>query len=230
MRYLVGEASWPAVELATRIAESGTLLTRTDSPEDFPLYHEMSGHDLAIIDEGMLDQGLRLLRLRGVSPQVPLCVLTHVASPDRRVSLLSNGADLVLQAGCEPEDALIRLCALARRAHGLSTPQINLGPLSLDLLKRQAHLAGTRLALAPKLYETLEYLALRPGQTVPREALLSHVYQPGDEPRARVFDVYMNALRGHLAGYEDEITIMTYRGLGFRLSLAQGSDARPAVA
>ena len=228
MRYLIGEASWPAVDLATRISESGTLLTRTDTPEDVPLYLEIGGHDLAILDENMLQQGLRLKRLQALAPQVPLCVVTGTASPERRASLLSSGADLVLEAGLAPEDALVRLCATARRAHGLPTPEIVLGPLKIDLLTRRTYLYGARLALAPKLYETLEYLALRPGQTISRDALLSHVYLPGEEPRARVFDVYMNVLRGHFAGFEDEITIVTHRGLGFRL-LTPDAGNRPAA-
>lgn len=229
MRYLVGEASWPATELSARISESGTLVTRTDTPEDLPLYLEMCGQDLAIVDEGMISQGIRLSRLRSLAPKVPLVVLSARPDPDRRIAFYASGADLVIDGAETPEALLSRLCAVARRAHSLSEPVIRLGPLSLDLMMRRAALYGNRLALAPKLYETLEYLALRQGQTISRDALLSHVYEPGEEPRARVFDVYMNTLRGLLSQNPAEISIVTHRGLGFRLE-CRSLDATAALA
>lgn len=230
MRYLIGEASWAGVDVATRLAASGILLTRTDCPEHFHLYHEMEAHDLAIIDSKLLDQGPSLRHLRSSAPNVPICVVVHGNDPDERAALLRAGADLVLPNDLSYEELHARLCALARRAHGLSTPYVQAGPLLLNLWARTAHLNGTRLALAPKLYETMEFLALRQQQVVTRDQLLSHVYVPGEEPGPRIFDVYMNALRSHFAPFGDQIAIVTHRGVGFRMVVASAQAVEAAVA
>lgn len=230
MRYLIGESSWATVNISTRLTKTGTLVTRCDDPDDLPLYHELMRHDLMLLDQGMLKQGVRIARLRGLMPDVPVCVLADRNDPEGWSRILAGGADMVFEAGTPLDEINARLCAVARRGHGLSGTRIKLGALEIDLATRTAWTRGTRLALAPKVYETLEYLALRPGQTVTRDALLSHVYLPGEEPRVRVFDVYMNTLRGHLENLRNDIAVITQRGVGFRLEVGAGLPERAEVA
>jgi DNA-binding response OmpR family regulator len=110
-----------------------------------------------------------------------------------------------------------RLQALARRRHGLAHSQLTYGPLTIDIDQRSVAIHGEALKLTPKLYELIEFLALRPRQLVTRNALLGHVYGLNDEPNTRVFDVYMCNLRAFLKATDGEVSIETVRGAGFRL-------------
>ncbi len=226
MRYLIAETTWETMSLAQDIATTGTFLTRTDRPEDVPHYLQTGEHDLVVLSADALSRDLRLPALRG---SAPICVLAPAPRHDQVALWLDAGADTVIDLRSDSAEIVARLAAVARRAHGLSCPRLDLGHLQLNLLRRRAALGPVTLQLAPKLYEILEYLCLRPNRLVTRDALLSHVYALGEEPGRRVLDVYMCTLRASLAPLQGQIVIETARGSGFRLRAALPAD-RPAIA
>ena len=111
---------------------------------------------------------------------------------------------------------MMYLSALARRTHGLSQPFLHNGPLRIDPERHKAYLQDCPLKLSPKVYELLEYMALRPRRLVSRAALLGHIYGLEDEPDPRVFDVYVCNLRACLAASDGAVDIETARGVGYR--------------
>ena len=75
------------------------------------------------------------------------------------------------------------------------------------------------LATAPLTYlefELLQFLVLREGQSVPREAIINHLWEQGDReaPNERTIDVYIRRVRAKLEPYPD--IIRTVRGQGYR--------------
>jgi len=59
-------------------------------------------------------------------------------------------------------------------------------------------------------------LVLREGQSVPREAIIDHLWEQGDReaPNERTIDVYIRRVRSKLEPYPD--IIRTVRGQGYR--------------
>ncbi len=110
--------------------------------------------------------------------------------------------------------------AIARRGLGYPRPVLDFGPLRLSLDKRTAHISDCPVKLSPKIYEMLEYIALRPGQLIARDALMTHLYGLGDEPEGRVFDVYACNIRACLKATQGAVELETVRGIGFRLTMA----------
>ncbi len=220
MRYLIAETDWPLMSLAAEIVGTGTLLTRTDRIEDIPHFLGLGGVDLLILGADQLGpHGLSLPVLRRAAAGVPIVLIARKASAAQVALWLEAGADTVIATDRPLEEAVVTLEAVARRAHGLPLPQIDYGALRLDLNRRQAYVLGCPMKLSPKVYELLEYIALRPGRLVTRPALLSHIYGLEDEPDPRVFDVYICNLRACLAAVADCVDIETVRGAGFRLAV-----------
>lgn len=227
MRYLIVETSWPMMRLAADLSDRGVLLSRTDSPEDIPHYLALGAQDLLIAEAGVFGPaGLNLRRLRDAAKGVSIALVDPEPSRMRVAECLAAGADTVVDATMPPDETAARLLAVARRAHGLGSSRIWHGTLQVDLDARAASVAGQRLSLTPKIYEMLEYLALRPGQLVTRDALLNHVYGLEGEPESRVFDVYLCTLRARLREAGADVDIRTARGAGFRLvAPAPSADA-----
>ncbi|MCR8550735.1 response regulator transcription factor [Salipiger sp. P9] len=230
MRYLIAETTWKLVSLSKAVADSGTLRTRCDAGEEIEDFHQMGEHDLIVLDAAQLRRHCSLTRLRELRPDTPICLIARKPEPEQIATWLMSGADTVIDEAAPLPEMLGRLAAVARRAHGIAQPTLERGPLYLDLAARRVHVGEVTLSLSPKLYEILEFLALRPGRLASREALLNHVYGFENEPAPRVFDVYMCNLRTHLNGIAGALRIDTVRGSGYRLEVTERRKTARALA
>ncbi|WP_289156028.1 response regulator transcription factor [uncultured Salipiger sp.] len=221
MRYLIAETTWKMVSLSKAVSDTGTLVSRCEAGDEIEDFHSMKAHDLLVLDAGQLTRGASLSRLRELNPETPVCLIARKPLPEQIASWLLSGADTVIDETASTAEMLARLAAVARRAHGVSQPMLECGPLLLDLDRRRVHVGAVTLSLSPKLYEILEFLALRSGKLASREGLLNHVYGFENEPAPRVFDVYMCNLRNHLAGVAGALRIETVRGSGYRLEVTE---------
>ncbi|WP_232316671.1 winged helix-turn-helix domain-containing protein [Candidatus Burkholderia verschuerenii] len=93
----------------------------------------------------------------------------------------------------------------------------HVGPLRLDLLKRELMCAGRAVPLLPREYRLLEYLMQHEGQVVSRTMLLEAVWDYRLEERTNVIDVHISRLRKKLDETGHAPMIETVRGLGYRL-------------
>lgn len=219
MRYLVVGTAPPLSVLTETLRHHGLLVTRAESLEDADAFLDMLPFDLIVADAGLLGDrrtssaaDLRRLGQTGT----PVVVLGDPDDPAPPGAWVTAGAETLVFAGDAPAETVARLGAVARRAHGIATPTLRLGPLTLDLHARRAMVEGEALDLTPKVYEILEFLALRPGRLIARETLLIHIYGLEDEPESRVFDVYVHTLRARLRARSRRIEIVTERGSGIR--------------
>ena len=191
MRYLIAETSWDMMSLVQDIVGTGTLLTRTDRPEDLKHYLSLGVSDLVLVEVAELGRnGLSLRGLRVAAGRIPIVLLASGATSKQKAEWFAEGADAVVDPSHPNEEILHHLMAVARRALGLPVAELDYGPLKLNLNTRMAHIHGCPLKLSPKIYEMLEYIALRPSQVISREALLNHIYGLEGEPETRIFDVY----------------------------------------
>ena len=164
MRYLVVETNWDLAALARDLGDRGVLVTRTEDPEDVALDLSAVPADLMIAEAGPFGPGGQSLRhLRERHPGMAIALVARQSGQDRITECLSAGADTVIDASVAPDEMAARLMAVARRARGLATSELVHGPLTIDLDARKARIDEAWLPLTPKVYELLEYLALRPG-------------------------------------------------------------------
>ncbi|MES2096716.1 MAG: winged helix-turn-helix domain-containing protein [Pseudomonadota bacterium] len=115
-------------------------------------------------------------------------------------------------------DALIaaRLASWLQRRSGLLT----VGPLTIDLVRRSATRDGRDLALLPREFALLAFLATRGGTVVGQADLLNHVWGLRFDPGTNVVQVHVARLRARLDRGFDWPMLLTERGLGYRLVAA----------
>jgi two-component system OmpR family response regulator len=169
--------------------------------------------DLVVLDL-MLPRlhGERVLgAVRAQGRNVPVLVLTARDLVADRVRLLDAGADDYLIKPFDPAELVSRCRALVRRAAGHRSPVITIGDVEIDTARRMATRDGHPVAVTPREFRVIEYLALNRGRVVSRDELLAHLYDDAEETWSNVLEVYVAGLRRKLG----PDIIQTRRGHGY---------------
>lgn len=173
--------------------------------------------DLVVLDlmlPGM--DGLDVLRRLREASDVPILVLSGRRDTAVRVRALELGADDYLTKPFWPDELLARIAARLRRPHLTRGRLLELGPVHLDLERRELHVEGREVELTPVEYELLAYLARRLERAVSREDLAEAVLDPGREGLSRGLDSHVSRLRRKLGPGAPHLR--TVWGVGYRLS------------
>ena len=174
-------------------------------------------YDAVILDLGLpsLDGASVLQRLRARGVGTPVIILTARGELAERVEGLNLGADDYLAKPFALAELEARLHALIRRAHGVSTPTVRLGPLEYESSGRLFRINGHRLQLRPKEHAVLEVLLMRMGKVVSKALLHERVFSLETSTGQDVVEIYIHRLRKQLV--ETGVSIVTLRGLGYVL-------------
>jgi DNA-binding response OmpR family regulator len=165
--------------------------------------------------------GQEVCRRLRASSNVPILMLTARTSEDDRVCGLDSGADDYVPKPFSPREVVARVQALLRRAgHGAVArlpPPLRVGDLEVDSFRREARVAGERLALTPTELRLLEALAVQPGRTFTREELVTRAFGPDYDGLDRTVDMHITNLRRKIAARSNRRPIRTVHGIGYRL-------------
>ena len=182
--------------------------------------------ELVLLDLGLPDLDGRVVcrRLRERS-SVPIIVVTARGDEIDRVSLLELGADDYVVKPFGFRELVARIRAVLRRSgdHPTDEPtcaQIDVGLLAIDTRTRNVTYDGRPVALTPKEYDLLVYLARDPEAVHTREQIIDHVWDENWWGSTKTLDVHIASLRKKLA---PEI-VETVRGVGFRLVAGPASS------
>jgi DNA-binding response OmpR family regulator len=143
------------------------------------------------------------------------------------------GTDDYLTKPIEPDDLLAAIRGRLARYEELETQhgshamqelpggQYQVGPLLVDLARRQVMLEDQEVKVSPTEFDILQRLILAGGGTVPYGDLLGYddVDLLGDSDAAELLRYHIRNLRQKLreAGIEED-TVLNVRGVGYRLS------------
>ncbi|MGC9396318.1 MAG: response regulator transcription factor [Anaerolineae bacterium] len=171
--------------------------------------------------------GFEVCRLLRQELHAPIIMLTARSDEVDKVVGLEVGADDYLTKPFSMRELLARVKAQLRRVRLLrkefapetppSTQQMQFDDLTLDLDRHEAYLHGEPLALKPKEYELLVYMAQHCGKTLSRDQLLEEVWGWDFSGGSRTVDVHIRWLREKLeADPANPGRLITVRGAGYR--------------
>lgn len=166
--------------------------------------------------------GLAVLRhLRGKG-DIPVILLTARAEEVDRIIGLELGADDYVVKPFSPRELSARIRTVLRRSHAAATvattPTRTFGALEIDERAREAKVGGELVALTPKEFDLLAFLASAPRQVFTRRQLLEHVWdsKPDYQDPATV-TVHIGRLRQKIETNPDEPRwLTTVWGIGYR--------------
>lgn len=216
MRLLLVEDQVPlADELLASLKRNGYAVDWLADGRDAEHQGACEPYDLIVLDLGLPGKpGLEVLRAwRAQGLATPVLILTARSSWAERIDGLKAGADDYLTKPFHPEELLLRIQALLRRACGLSNqPLLEAGGLSLDEARQTCRRGDEDIELTAGEFRLLRYFMLHAGQLLSKSQLAEHLYDGETERDSNVIEVHVNRLRGKL-GRE---LIETRRGQGYR--------------
>jgi DNA-binding response OmpR family regulator len=183
--------------------------------------------DLIILDVMLpgLD-GFEVCRILRREMNTPILMLTARDDEVDRVVGLEVGADDYQTKPFSMRELMARVKAMLRRvrlireeipAPGNEAQKLVFSSLVLDLARREVRLQEKPLALKPKEYDLLLYLAQHMRQVLARETILQEVWGWEFTGDSRTVDVHIRWLRVKIETDPANPTrLVTVRGVGYR--------------
>lgn len=200
-----------------RLQKAGYSVDACGDGRDALDYLSATPYDAVILDimlPGM--SGTEVLKtIRRQGNHVPVLFLTARDGIADRVEGLDCGADDYLVKPFAFEELLARIRVMLRRNTGVSTDELVLADLRVDVGSHTVARGGRQIELSAKEFSVLEYLMRNRGRVLSREQIEQHVWDFDYEGGSNMVDVYIRYLRKKLdEGYEKKL-IHTVRGAGY---------------
>ncbi|MFN3256191.1 MAG: response regulator transcription factor [Ilumatobacter sp.] len=183
--------------------------------------------DLVLLDLGLPDlDGRAVCRALRAESNVPIIVVTARSDEIDRVTLLELGADDYVVKPFGFRELVARIGAVLRRTGASETSgasstasAIDLGWLRLDRRTRRVTVDDDEVALTPKEFDLLAFLAADVGTIHLRDEIIRDVWDENWWGSTKTLDVHIASLRKKIGA----TSIVTVRGVGF--GLAEHRDA-----
>ena len=156
--------------------------------------------------------------VRETNSEIPILFMTardDIASKQRGFRL---GVDDYMVKPIDPEELLLRIGALLRRAKIATERKLEIGSFVMDADEHTAYLRGDEVPLTNREFSILYKLLSYPKKTFTRTQLMDEFWEADTESAPRAVDVYMTKLRQKLSECED-FEIKTVHGLGYKAVL-----------
>jgi two-component system copper resistance phosphate regulon response regulator CusR len=225
---LVEDQPTAAHYLARGLGEEGMVVDVAATGPD-GLHLLLTGdYELAILD--VMLPGLSgwdiLTTARRAGRATPVLFLTARDDIDDRVRGLELGADDYLVKPFAYNELLARIRVILRRQAAAPAASadggaalLQIGDLTLDLLRRRAVRAGDRLELSPKEFALLSLLMRRAGEVLSRTVLAAQVWDMNFDSDSNTVEVAVRRLRGKLDDPYPAKLLHTVRGAGYVLEV-----------
>ena len=187
----------------------------TDGMEAIEFFREDDA-DLIIMDVMMpkLDGFSAVKEIRKIK-SVPVIMLSARSEEYDKLFAFEVGVDDYVVKPFSPKELMARIGAILSRKMPQENQEERLcfEGLVIDLPAREVTVDGEKIALTPKEYDLLVYLAQNKNVALSRDVLLSDIwgYEFGD---VRTIDTHVKNLRNAIGPYRNRIT--TLRGVGYR--------------
>ncbi|APC46897.1 response regulator [Virgibacillus halodenitrificans] len=152
---------------------------------------------------------------------IPVMMLTAKGEITDKEKAFLAGTDDYIVKPFEPKEVLYRIKALLRRFQMVNEEVIHLGNTVINRRSYEVTYHNKNLILPLKEFELLAQLASYPNRIFSREQLIELVWGSDYEGNDRTVDVHIKRLRERFAEEEQDFSIQTVRGLGYKLEMKQ---------
>ncbi len=153
--------------------------------------------------------------VRSANEQIPILFMS--ARDDKPAKMLGYklGIDDYMVKPFDPDELVLKVGALLRRAKIRAEQKIQLGNFTMNAEERAAYVNGEELPLTAREFDLLFKLLSYPKKTFTRSALMSEFWDYDSSATSRTVDVYMAKIREKTAVC-DGFEILTVHGLGYK--------------
>lgn len=177
-------------------------------------------YDAAIIDRMLpgSHDGIGIVQaMREEKIHTPVLLLTALGEVSDRTKGLDSGADDYLVKPFALEELLARVRALLRRPREQQSTTLSAGDLTLNTITYEVKRGDTSIQLTGKEFALLEYLMRNQNRPLPKELIISHVWDYDADILPNTVEVYIKYLRAKVDQPFKTSLIHTVRGFGYKL-------------
>lgn len=209
--------------LRTLLKTAGYRVIETETAARAVVEAKSHKPDLLLVDLGLPDaDGVKVIRaVRGWSP-VPIVVLSARTMESQKIEALDAGADDYVTKPFSAPELLARVRSALRRnvRSAEQVPNLQVGPIAIDLTRRQAAGSDGDVHFTPLEYRVLESLARQTGMIVTQRQLINEAWGPDKLGDTRSLRVCIKNLRQKLEPDPAQPQyLLTEAGVGYRLLL-----------
>jgi len=159
--------------------------------------------------------------IRKINPSVPIIFLTAREMPEDKIRGFRAGADDYITKPFEPQEFLLRIKALLKRAKGHvisaeDSNKLKIGTYTFDTANFELSSNQSKRTLTRKEAEILKIIASKKGQLVERELMTNLIWGDDNYFVGRSMDVFISKLRKYFSE-DHNIRIINVHGVGFKL-------------
>jgi len=182
----------------------------------------MIDYEVVLLDMNMpgLDGIETCRRIRRSFTRLPILMLTVCDGEDDKVQALESGADDYITKPFQMRELTARIRSAIRRYRAPEVPPeepLEIGSISLDLVRRRVEKAGTPIRLTVREFNALQILMENAGKPLTYGRLLAALWGPEFGERRENLRVLISNLRAKL---EDDAAcpeyLLTDSSLGYR--------------
>ena len=177
--------------------------------------------DLILLDRMLPDRSgqswLEDLKKDPETADLPVIMLTARSEEYDKLAGLEGGADDYVVKPFSPRELVARVRAVLNRTMPRPTEAadtMTFGELTIDTASHTVRVSGEEVALTPKEFDLLVFLASNKGIALSREKILQKVWNYDYFGEDRTVDTHVKMLRGHLGKCRSYIA--TVWGIGYK--------------
>jgi len=150
---------------------------------------------------------------------IPVIMLTARGELDDKEKGFVSGTDDYMVKPFETRELLFRIKALLRRYQMVASDRIQMNQTIIDRGSYEVISNGETIVLPLKEFELLAQLAAHPGRIFTRDQLIALIWGLDFAGDSRTIDVHIKRLRERFTSRTDDFSIVTIRGIGYKLEV-----------
>jgi DNA-binding response OmpR family regulator len=172
-------------------------------------------YDIYIFDINLPDgNAIELLcDLKKSGDDTPTLYLTSFKDSSTLLKGFSAGCDDYIKKPCDPDELIVRINAILKRA-GKLDGRVRFCGYDMDMNSGVLYKDGNAIDVPKKVFELMRLFAEKEGSVITQETIASRLWEVGEEPSFGAIRVYVNKLNKLLTNRK----ITNIKGVGYRLS------------
>ncbi|WP_027376188.1 response regulator transcription factor [Kaistella palustris] len=214
-----------SAELTRFLSESGFEVKTTFNGEQFLTELKPNLYDLYLLDINVPKiNGLEVCeKIRAIEVHTPIIMISAFGDLSDKKEAFSRLADDYLVKPFQFEELLMRINSLVRRyrpADKAADDEFSVEDLRINKTEQKVYRGTQEIALTPKEFQLLVFLAEAQGRTVSKQQITEHVWEHNFNTNTNTVEVYINFLRKKIDKDFPLKLIHTRSGYGYFLSPA----------